>query len=99
MADERTIEITAADLETMLDEAAERGARQALRLLGLNDDAAQSDLRDLRGLLTSWREVRKGILQAVIKILTTAILGALLLGMGIKMGAVGTVQPTDVLPK
>lgn len=79
--------ITNAELEAALAEAATRGAKEALRQVGLNDENAQGDLRDLRGLLSSWKEVRKSALQAVVKLLTTALLGALLLGLGIKIGA------------
>ena len=79
--------ITTAELEAALGEAATRGAKEALRQVGLNDDNAQNDLRDLRALLSSWKEVRKGVLQAVVKVLTTALLGALLLGLGVKIGA------------
>ena len=87
MADERTIEITAADLEAMLGEAAERGAKSALKSLGLHDENAAKDMIELRSLLTSWREVRKSVLDAVVKVLTTSILVALFLGVGMQLGA------------
>jgi hypothetical protein len=99
VADDRIIEISPSDLEVMLDEAAERGAKQALRSMGLNDDAAQNDLRDLRGLLASWREVRKSAMDAAVKVLTTAILGAVLLAIGIKIGGVSVApSPPVVIP-
>jgi len=82
-----TREITTAELEAALLEAATRGAKEALRSVGLNDENAQGDLRDLRGLLASWKEVRKSALQAVVKLLVTALMGALLLGVGVKIGA------------
>ena len=86
MSDPRTIVMSQQELDTILDEAARRGGILALKEVGLNDDNASGDLRDLRALLVSWREVRKSALQAIVKVLTTALLGALLLGIGIQIG-------------
>lgn len=91
MADEPII-LTRQELADALDKAGEAGARRVLKELGMDDDNAGEDIRELRKLMTSWKEVRKSALQAVVKFLTTALLGALLLGMGIKLGASNFLQ-------
>lgn len=91
MADEPII-LTRQELADALDKAGEAGARRVLKELGMDDDNAGDDIRELRKLMTSWKEVRKSALQAVVKFLTTALLGALLLGMGIKLGASNFLQ-------
>jgi hypothetical protein len=71
------IEISRAELRQLLAQAAEAGARQALHSLGLHDERAGDDLRDLRALLTDWRNVRQTVLTTVARIVTAAILGAI----------------------
>ena len=74
MAAERELNITAAELETLLKDAARAGAREALREVGLADDHAGADVRDLRGLLSAWRQVKKGALQQLGKLIVGGIL-------------------------
>ena len=40
------IKLTSEELEEMLDRAARRGAKEALRSIGLLDDAAQKDITE-----------------------------------------------------
>lgn len=72
--------MTAAEIEELLEQAAERGARKALATVGLHDEEASNDVRELRSLLDSWREARKSVIQTIAKMFTTALLGALALG-------------------
>jgi hypothetical protein len=87
MSDSTPVPMTKADFEAALDKASEAGAKRVLKELGLDDVNANGDMRELRGLLNSWKDVRKSALQAIVKFLVTALLGALLLGLGIKLGA------------
>jgi hypothetical protein len=48
--------MTEAELELLLDRAAKRGAEEALRSIGLHDENAVHDVKDLRDLLVLWRE-------------------------------------------
>ena len=50
---------------------------------------AARDLRELRDLLEAWRDARKTAWQTTIKLLTTAILAALLVGAAIKLKLMG----------
>lgn len=89
---EGRLSMTKEEFDDAIDRAAEEGAKRALKELGLDDVNANSDLRELRGLLKAWRDARRSVAQAIIKFLTTALLGALLLGMGIKLGGSDLLQ-------
>lgn len=73
--------VTKAELILLLNEAAEHGATKALARIGLHDDEAVHDIKDLRGLLESWRETRKSIWATVIKITTVGLLGFIALAV------------------
>jgi hypothetical protein len=80
------INLTPEELEEMLDNAARRGAKQALRSIGLLDDDAQRDIIEMRSLLEAWRDTRKSIWSTVVKLATVALLtfiaGAVWMTMG-----------------
>ena len=73
--------ISAMELQAMFDQAAERGAQRALEKVGLHDDDAGDDVRQLRGLLDSWKETKKTVGNTIAKMMTVAILGALATGL------------------
>ena len=73
------------DLDRMLEQAAERGAQRCLAQLGLENGHAARDIRDLRDLLEAWRDAQRTAWQTVIRVVTTGILAALLLGAAIKL--------------
>lgn len=62
------------ELEALLDRAAKRGAKEALREVGLHDDDARSDIREMRDLLDTFRETRRGVWSTMVKFLTVAVL-------------------------
>ena len=74
-----------AEFEALLARAAEEGARRALADVGLDGTEAAMDVRDLRGLLTSIRFVRRTAVQTAVRILTTGIILALLAGIALKL--------------
>lgn len=80
------IKLTTEELENMLDKAARRGAKEALRSIGLLDDDAQKDIIEMRSLLEAWRDTRKSIWSTVVKLATVALLtfiaGAVWMTMG-----------------
>jgi hypothetical protein len=67
--------LTKAELLLLINEAAEHGAKKALREVGLQDENAIHDIKELRNLLDSWRDTRRSIASTVIKIITVAVLG------------------------
>ena len=77
------------DFEELLNHAAERGAVRVLSHLGLENGHAARDIRDLRDLIEAWREARHTAWQTFIRVLTTGILAALLIGAAIKLKLMG----------
>lgn len=78
--------MTAADLEKMMEEAANRGANRALERVGLHDESAGRDIQEIRTLLSSWRSVKSEALKSVTGMLTKTLLVALLIGLSVKTG-------------
>jgi|TARA_R100000654_G_scaffold19814_2_gene40270 hypothetical protein len=80
------IKLTPEDLEEMLDNAARRGAKEALRSIGLLDDDAARDIIEMRSLLEAWRDTRKSVWSTIVKVTTVALLtfiaGAVWMTMG-----------------
>ena len=79
--------MTPAEVEEMMEVAAEKGARRALERIGLHDDDAGRDINDLRTLIDGWRETKRTVTQAVTKWVTMGLLGALALGAAAPAGA------------
>lgn len=80
------------EFEKLLDRAAERGAERCLAHIGLENGSAAKDIRELRDLLEAWRDARRTAWQTTIKVVTTGILAALLVGAAIKLKLMGGVQ-------
>lgn len=64
------------EIRSLVEAAAQAGAKKALADLGLHDDGAGEDVRELRNLLDSWREAKKAAFSTAIKVLTTGFLTA-----------------------
>ena len=80
------------DFDDLLDRAAERGAERCLAHLGLENGHAAKDIRELRDLLQAWRDARRTAWQTAVKVITTGILAALLVGAAIKLKLMGGAQ-------
>jgi len=80
------------DFDELLDRAAERGAERCLAHLGLENGSAAKDIHELRDLLEAWRDARRTAWQTTVKVITTGILAALLVGAAIKLKLMGGVQ-------
>ena len=80
------VKLSPDELEAMLDRAARRGAKEALRSIGLLDDDAHKDITEMRSLLEAWRDTRRSIWSTLVKISTVGILtfiaGAVWMTMG-----------------
>jgi len=72
--------MTEAEMEIMIEKAAAAGARTALREVGLSDDDANSDVRELRNLLDSFRSAKRTVGKTIVQAMTTIFLGALIAG-------------------
>ncbi|WP_426117411.1 DUF6127 family protein [Massilia sp. PWRC2] len=80
------------DFDELLSLAAERGAERVLAHLGLENGHAARDIGELRGLLEAWRDARRTAWQTTVKVVTTGILAALLVGAAIKLKLLGGTQ-------
>lgn len=80
------IKLSPEELEEMLDNAARRGAKQALRSIGLLDDDAAKDIIEMRSLLEAWRDTRRSVWSTIVKLATVGVLtfiaGAVWMTMG-----------------
>ncbi|WBQ09872.1 DUF6127 family protein [Hyphomonadaceae bacterium ML37] len=86
---ERLESMTAGDLERLLERAAQTGARRALREAGLDGQDAAEDIRHLRSLLAGLRMASRTAVQTSVRIITTAMLLALMTGIAIRLGLFG----------
>jgi hypothetical protein len=78
--------MTEAEIEILLDRAAKKGAEEALRSIGLHDDNAVHDVKDLRDLLDAWREARRAVTTTITKAVTMGLLSLLAVGAWYKWG-------------
>tara|TARA_R100001082_G_scaffold100224_1_gene69259 strand:+ start:1346 stop:1591 length:246 start_codon:yes stop_codon:yes gene_type:complete len=67
-------DLTEEQLEAMLDRAAKKGAAEALREVGLQDEDAANDIKEMRGLLDAWRLTKRSMWSTTVKMGTVAIL-------------------------
>ena len=82
MSDTAPVSLPPAELRQLLEDAASAGAAKALAAVGLHDEAAGGDVRDLRALLKAWRAAQATVAQTALKVITTAVLGAILGAVG-----------------
>jgi len=77
------------EFEAILTRAADEGAKRALADVGLDGDEAALDIRDLRSLVDCIRLVRRTAMQTAVRMITTAVMLALLAGIAIKLKIFG----------
>jgi hypothetical protein len=70
------MEIKEAELRIIIREE----MKSVLKEIGLHDEDAGNDVRDLRSLITDWRGIKKTIFQTVARWGTLIVLGILTLG-------------------
>ena len=79
------MEIKEAELRIIIREE----MKSVLKEVGLHDDNAGNDVRDLRSLITDWRGIKKTIFQTVARWGTLIVLGILTLGAWSKLNGGG----------
>jgi hypothetical protein len=82
-----------ATLRAIAEEAGEIGGRRALAGLGLSDDAAIGDVKELRDLLRAWRDAKQSAVRGVIGWCVRMALALLLIGIAVKTGFGGLIRP------
>jgi len=72
--------VTEEEMALMIERAAEAGAKKALRDVGLSDEDANSDVKELRNLLDTWRITKRTAVKTIVQAVTYLFLGALITG-------------------
>jgi hypothetical protein len=80
------------NLQGLLEQASETGARRALARLGLDDASAAKDMGELRELLSAWRDAKRSAGKAVIGWVVRMVLALLLIGLAVRLGLPGLVS-------
>jgi hypothetical protein len=80
------------ELQGLLEQASETGARRALARLGLDDASAAKDMGELRELLSAWRDAKRSARKAAIGWVIRMVLALLLIGIAVKLGLPGLVS-------
>ena len=80
------------ELQGLLEQASETGARRALAQLGLDDASAAKDMGELRELLSAWRDAKRSARKAAIGWVVRMVLALLLIGIAVKLGLPGLVS-------
>lgn len=78
--------LTQEQIEAMLNRAAEYGAKKALSDIGLHDDDAADDVRELRNLIDTWRDTKRTAWKTFISWGVKGLLLALVAGLWFKTG-------------
>jgi len=72
--------VTEEEMALMIERAAEAGAKKALRDVGLSDEDANVDVKELRNLLDTWRITKRTAVKTIVQAVTYLFLGALITG-------------------
>ena len=78
--------MTDAELQRALERAAKLGAKEALDELGFHEP---EEVREIRGLLDSWRQVKRTVLHTTVRVITTAVLAMIAVGVAVKLKLFG----------
>lgn len=73
-------------LRAVVEEASELGAGRALTRMGLDDEHAAADMKELRQLLQAWRDAKASAWKAAVGWLVRGCLALLVLGMAWRLG-------------
>lgn len=73
-------------LRAVVEEASELGAGRALARMGLDDENAVADMKELRQLLQAWRDAKASAWKAAIAWVVRGCLALLVLGMAWRLG-------------
>lgn len=82
-----SINLTPEELEDIIDRAARRGACEALKSLGLQDEDAQKDITEMRTLLDAYRDTKKSIWSTIVKITTVGLLTFIAASVWMQIGS------------
>ena len=73
-------------IEDIARRAVESGVQKALKDIGLHDEEARRDIRDIRNLLDAWRKTKRTAWNTTVRWATTGLLGYLIFTLGVDIG-------------
>jgi len=88
MSVEKVYRLSEFELHRLIQEAATSGAKKALADIGLHDQKAAEDIRDMRSLIDGYRLARRGFMSAIGKGVAVGVLALLALGVYIGGGKI-----------
>lgn len=74
-------ELTADELDALLERVAKRAVKDVLKELGLEQETAAEDMREIRGLLDAWRDTKRTVRQSVVSVISKAFAGLVLVAL------------------
>lgn len=78
--DRRLMDMDEERLRRVVQEAVREEINHAFREVGLHDDDAPADVRDLRGLLRTYKQAQSTVLKTILTFITLAFLGLVSFG-------------------
>jgi hypothetical protein len=81
---DQSITLSEGQLDALVAKSAHIGAKKALADLGLHDENAATDIREIRNILDGYRIAKSGFLSAFGKALAVCVLA--IIGFGIYLG-------------
>lgn len=72
-------ELSPDELDALLERVAKRAVKDVLKELGLNEETAAEDMREIRSLLDAWRDTKRTVRQSVVSTLSRATVGFLII--------------------
>jgi hypothetical protein len=73
------------ELQELLQDAAEEGAKRTLARLGIDDDKAVADLREVRDVLAAYRSAKRVAWETLIRLGMTAMLALMMAGLALHL--------------
>jgi len=81
MSDGEKFVMTEIQLRGICEDCALEGAKKALADIGLHDESAANDIRDVRSLLEAYRIARRGFLTGLGKLIAIGVLAIIAFGV------------------
>lgn len=86
------MKIDTTDLQALLEQASEAGAKRVLARLGLADEGAEKDIDELRELLAAWRAAKASAWKAAVEWIVRGAMALLLIGLAVRLGMPGVLK-------
>lgn len=80
------MEMSEEEFQMRLKQAANAGAHEVLKEIGLSDASAAQDIREIKGLLDAWRMVKRTAVKEAVGWFVKVTITAFLLGIAALVG-------------